>query len=83
MFKTPVRNIYGNVVKSGDEEAPLSTDRWSDTTSPLSIGMDDSQNSKPKFFIFSSNKSTNIDLEAEIEILKADLETEKEQNSSL
>ena len=27
MFKTPVRNIFGNPIKSGDDEAPLSSER--------------------------------------------------------
>jgi hypothetical protein len=70
MFRTPVRNIYGNPLKPGDEEAPLSTERSMASESP--------EQEKPKFFIFSSKK-LDVDLEAELEIVRSDLEAEQQK----
>mmetsp|Transcript_21852 Transcript_21852/g.39839 ORF Transcript_21852/g.39839 Transcript_21852/m.39839 type:complete len:266 (-) Transcript_21852:200-997(-) len=84
MFRTPVRNVFGDPMRDGDLEAPISTDRFSPESSP-------ELSEVPKYFLCSQKKESlpvscskeDISMVAELEIVRSDLEIERQHSEEL
>lgn len=88
MFRTPIRNVFGDPMRDGDmvtssQEMPLSSDRYSPGSSP--------ESEVPKYFICSQRKEAlpvscskdDISMIAELEIVRSDLESERQRTEEL
>ena len=83
MLRTPLRNVYGNPLKSGDEEMSLSPEEslhedssLSDTASPVFTLTSDPCDPKP-------SAGESVQTQAEIELLTYELDCQKTRVESL
>lgn len=88
MFRTPIRNSLGNVLTANDMDLTFSTEKTPSEESPLTYSNElfliaDSESPKKKLEKILTVKDDQICLRAEIELLKNDIENEKQKNEDL